>query len=375
MFPKSLYANYLLKITALFWIITKIISYKLWLSSRLFPLIPVTDFFDDFPNWFHLSLYILGICSMFSVFLLPNNRLIIGCTIVLELLSCLLDQNRWQPYQYHFLIIFSLAFFLRNYKNFINYFVFLLVVIYANSGLHKLNGGFLYFVWENLILKQVLGFKSDQISNTFIHYSGLLLGLFEFFSALGLLFLKNKKIVASFLIAMHLFILVLLSPLGMKHNSVVLPWNFAMILFLLVLYFSKETTTFKFKELINSHQIVFFTLIGLLPLLNYFGLYDNYLSFNLYSGNLQKMYICIENRVKATQFEPYFSKSKTVVDCPNVISVSNWSLKELNTFPYPEKRVYYKIMHKWKAQNPTISAKFYLVNYPYLKKDCVEIDE
>lgn len=375
MFTQNLKVNYVLKITALFWIIIKIISYKLWLSNRLFPLIPVADFFDNCPNWLHLSLYILGFCSMFFVFIFPSNKIIIGLTIGVELLSCLLDINRWQPYQYHFILIFCFAFFFRKQKSFLNYFVFLLVVIYANSGLHKLNGGFLFYVWENLILKQFLGLKSDQISNTFIHYLGLSLGLFEFIGALGLLFFKNKRRVAALLIAMHLFILVLLSPLGVNHNSVVLPWNFAMILFLLVLYFTKETTSFKFKDLINGYQIVFFILIGVLPLLNFLGLYDNYLSFNLYSGNLQKMYICVENRGEASQFEPYFSKNKTVVDCSNAILLSNWSVKELNVFPYPEKRVYLKIMQKWKAQNPTIAAKFYLVNYPYHKKNCVQIDE
>lgn len=375
MFTNTLKVNYLLKITALFWIITKILSYKLWISNRLFPVIPVTDFLDNYPNLVHLSMYVLGICTMIFVLLFPNNRKIIGFTIVIELLSCLLDQNRWQPYQYHFILIFCLALFIRKQSNFLNYFMFLLVVIYANSGLHKLNGGFLFYVWERSILQQFLGFEKHQISNIFIHYSGLLLGLLEFICALVLLFFKNKKIVAALLIAMHLFILVLLSPLGINHNSVVLPWNLSMILFLLLLYFTKETISFKFKNLIYGHQIVFFTLIGLLPILNFFGLFDNYLSFNLYSGNLQKMYICVENRSEASQFEPYFSKSKTVANCPNVISVSNWSLEELNTFPYPEKRVYLKIMQKWKVKNPTISAKFYLVNYPYHKENWIQIDE
>lgn len=375
MFSKDYKVNYLIKITAFFWIFTKIISYKLWFSNRLFPLIPISNFFDNFPHWFHSSLFYLGILSMFCILILPLNRLIIAFTLFFEILSCLLDMNRWQPYEYHFILIFCLALFIKEQKYIQNYFIFLLVIIYANSGLHKLNGGFLYYVWEKTILQKFLGFEIQRTTNTLIYYSGLFVGLFEFICAICLIFLKNKKITAILLIAMHVFIIVMLSPIGINYNTVVIPWNLAIISFLIVLYFTNQNQKFRFKELINGYQFIFFIVIGLLPLFNFFGMYDNYLSFNLYSGNLTKMYICSDNSKEIKHFEPYLSKNKSTIDCQNLISISNWSHKELNTLPYPEKRVYFKIRDKWIMQNPTISANFYLVNYPYHKENWVLMEK
>lgn len=302
-------------------------------------------------------------------FMTPINKKIIGLTILVEFISCLLDQTRWQPYEYHCLLIYCFYFFLKEQKSFINCFVFLMIATYAYSGLHKLNGGFLFYIWEKSILLKFLGFRMDQIQNTFVHYFGLMLGLFEFLSALFLLLSKYKKIFAALLLVMHLLIIVWLSPLGINHNFIVLPWNLAMILFLIVLFFTKEKTNFSFKELLEGRSIVFFVLVGLLPMLNFINLFDSYLSFNLYSGNQQKMFICIENKAKAKQFETYFSGNKTLIDCANTIAVNNWSLKEINVFSYPQKRVYTKIMKKWKERNPDILAKFYLVTYPYHKEN------
>ncbi|GAA4055023.1 hypothetical protein [Flavobacterium chungnamense] len=371
----NLKVNLILKITIFFWLVTKIISFKLWTSDRLFPVIPTFNFLENCPNWFHLTLYLFGICTLVFVFFYPNKKNIIGLTILLEITSCLLDQNRWQPYQYHFILIFCFAFFLRDNKNFINYFIFLLFVIYVNSGLHKLNGGFLYYIWENLMLKQFFGLENYQINNIIIHYLGLFIGLFEFFCGLGLLFSKFKKIAAVLLIAMHFFIIILLSPIGIAHNYVVLPWNCAMILFLWVIYFSNINNTFNFWVLVKGYHIIFFVLIGLMPIFNFFGLYDNYLSFKLYSGNLQKMYICVHNDKDASRYKSYFLKDRKEINCQNIISISYWSLKEMNVLVNPEKRVFIKIAQKWKEINPNIEATFYLVDYPYQSKNFVQISE
>ena len=369
MFTLHSKVNYLLKITAVFWIVTKLLSYKLWLSNRLFPVLPVFDFLDNFPNGFHLFLFIVGMGLMVLVLLQPITKKIIGLTLLVEVISCLLDQTRWQPYEYHCLLVYCFYFFLKEQKHFINCFIFLMVATYAYSGLHKLNGGFLFFIWEKSILIKFFGFRMDQIQNTAVHYLGLTLGLFEVVCALFLLVSKHKKIFAGLLIVMHLFIIVWLSPLGTNHNFIVLPWNIAMVLFLMVLFFTNEKTNFSFKELFEARQIVFFILIGILPMLNFLNLFDDYLSFKLYSGNLPKMFICIENRAKAKQFNAYFSENKTILDCPNTIAISNWSLKEINVFSYPSERVNIKIMKKWKEQHPDILAKFYLVKYPYHKEN------
>ena len=76
-------------------------------------------------------------------------------------------------------------------SKFLNCVSFLIISTYFFSGLHKLNGGFLYTVWEKMILIKFLDFNPIEIQNIFVHYSGLTLPIFEILAALGLLFAKK----------------------------------------------------------------------------------------------------------------------------------------------------------------------------------------
>jgi hypothetical protein len=364
--------NYLIKITCLFWIITKILSYKLWLSNRLFPLVPPFDFLENIPNWIHLTLFFCGLLLLVLTFIAPKNKFFIALTIGVELGSCLLDQNRWQPYEYHCILLFSFYYFFGESKKFINYFVFLLIAIYINSGLHKLNGGFLVYVWERMILIRFFGLEPSEIKNVFLHYSGLTLGLLEFGAGFGLLFLKHKRLYAALLIAMHLFILVLLSPLGLNYNSIVWPWNIVIIVFLLMLYFDKKypIPTIQLKELILGKQFVFFILIGILPLLNFFGYYDKFLSFNLYSGKDIRFIIHPKEEQTINKYKAFISLDSN----DKAIRINKWSLLEMNTIAYPEKRVYLKIIERWKQENPNSKDEFFLIDFPYAPSNKRQIE-
>ena len=186
--------NLIVKVTVFFWIFAKIFSYNLWHTERLFPLIPPFHFLENIPNFVHLTLFYLAIVGIAIIGFFSRNKVILGVTIGVEIASCLLDQGRWQPWEYQYLLTFLFFFFYRdNSKQFINYCSFLLVIIYFNSGLHKLNGSFLYKVWEEMILVRFLGFDYVEIQNIYIHYAGLALGMIEITAALGCLFSKNKK--------------------------------------------------------------------------------------------------------------------------------------------------------------------------------------
>src|SRR6187402_714402 len=113
----------IIRITCLVWILTKWMSYKLWVSERLFPLIPPFDFLEGFTADVHLGLFYAALSGIFLIFLFPQSRLILLLTITIEFSSCLLDQNRWQPWEYQYIITVLFAFFYRsNPKQFLNYF-------------------------------------------------------------------------------------------------------------------------------------------------------------------------------------------------------------------------------------------------------------
>ncbi len=338
--------NLILKITCVFWIFTKLFSYKVWNTDRLFPVIPPFDFLEDVPNFVHLSLFFVALCGMAVVAVFPKNRTVLGLTIVVELMSCLLDQSRWQPWEYQYLLTFLFFFFYHhNRKQFSNYFAFLLVVTYFFSGLHKLNGGFLYSVWEKMILIRFLNFDANQIQNIFVHYAGLGLPILEMCLAIGLLFAKNKKPLALLLIGMHIFILIFLSPLGINYNSIVWPWNMLMIIYLFILFY-EGNTSFSFKNLLSGFNKIPFAVIAVLPVFSFFGLYDNYLSFNLYSGKLNSFRICVDEDKVGDRLNEYLSKNQFYCGSKFSISVDAWTMKEMNIALYPEERIYLEIQKK-----------------------------
>lgn len=352
------------------WIFTKIICYKLWISDRLFPLIPVFDFLNEVPNSAHFFLFVSSCIFIALIPFYTKKHILVAIALTLEFSSCLLDQNRWMPWNYQFFITIALVVFNnKNSNQFLNFFSFLLASTYIFSGLHKLNGGFLYNVWERMILRNFFEFNYSQINQIWIHYSGLGLGLIELIAGTGIIFLKNKKIPAVLLIGMHLFILTLISPFGLNHNSSIWPWNVSMILFLYIVFINENHYPISFKYLTTGFNKIAFIVIGILPLLNFVGLWDTYLSFNLYGGNTLQMEICIPKEEKISEYKPFLkAKSRFCKDC-NVLNVNNWALKEINSVVYPEKRIYVRMAEKWRNKYPNSKANFYIYRYPYRKKD------
>ena len=363
---------FILRLTCVFWIFAKLFSYSLWHTERLFPLVPPFDFLENVPNFVHLTLFYLALAGIVLVGIFPKQKVIIGCTLLIEFTSCLLDQNRWQPWGYQYFLTFAFFFFYqKNPKQFLNYFSFLLIVIYFNSGIHKLNGGFLYKVWEEMILTRLFGFEAHQINNLFIHYAGLSLGMIEMAAAIGLLLAKNKRIYALLLVGMHLFILILIGPIGLNYNPIVWPWNVVMILFILIVFYS-SFSVISFKNLVSGFNKIPFVLLGILPFFCYLGLWDNFFSFNLYSGSLKHFLICLDKEKLGAEYQPYFSTAKRICDGKMVISGNNWALEEMNIVIYPEERFYKGIMEKWKERHPNSEATFYIYQYPYKPENYVE---
>jgi hypothetical protein len=359
----------IIQVTCLFWIFTKFLSYKLWHTDRLFPLVPPFEFLEDIPNYVHLLLFWISIVGM-ALALFKANKKIILIILIAEFLSCILDQNRWQPYEFQYFVTLFLYFcYSNNSRQFINYFSILIFATYLFSGLHKFSGSFLYVVWETVILKQFLGINQQIIRSVWIHYFGLLLPVLEFGCALGLLFLKNKRIFAGILIGMHFFILVLLSPVGINYNQIIWPWNVAMIIFLYLLYFYNSFRGFSIYQNFNGFHKLHLVYLIILPAFCFIGYYDNYLSFNLYSGGLKSMNICFLDNEIPDGYSRFLSKKSRFCKEQKSIEINDWALKELNVVPFPEERNLKKIIEKIKLRYPQINIQFTIYEYPYKLKD------
>jgi hypothetical protein len=352
--------TWLLKFTCIFWLFAKLIGWRMFTTNRLFPTAPVFEILDYVPTAIHLILFPLSLLFLVLLIVFKKNKTVLWGLFIVEIFSCLLDQNRWQPWEYQYL--FAIFIFIVNATNqkFITVaFAFVLVSTYIYSGFGKLNEGFLQTIWAKMILHLFLKVPTLTALQHWLYYSGYLLGLMELITGIGLLFLKTRKLSACVLILMHLFILLLLGPFGLWYNKIVWPWNVGMILYLYIIFLKKYPVIIPIKSIFIGWNIPVFICWGILPALNFIGCWDNYLSSGIYSGRLPKMLICIKDTSKCKPLRKFCRKDLlNTCNGQAVIDLQYWAMTETNVAPCPEIRVYKKIQGKLEKQYADAGLSF-----------------
>ena len=334
--------NLLLKLLCVYWLIAKIIGWRMFTAYRLFPTAPVFESLDQLPRIVHLIVFLLSLLFIGLTFFFPKNKFILAGLLVTETLSCLPDQNRWQPWEYQCIFIVFVFLVNRNRQaSIIPLFTFILASTYFYSGCNKLNEGFLENVWVQMFLRSFLKIPATVARQPWLYYCGCLLALFELLGGLGLLFLKTQKTAAKALILMHLFVLVLLGPFGLNYNAVIWPWNVAMIGYLYIIFLYKNERTVIFKPPFGGWNKLVFVCWGILPLLGLFGYWDGFLSSSIYSGKSPRMVICIRDTSKCPELKPFYNASQIQLcgDGSTGINLQTWGLAETNMILNPELRV------------------------------------
>ncbi len=348
--------NLLLRLVLLTWIITKFICYPLWMGDRDFPLVPVTEGLMHLPAYWHAVLFWVSLLLMAVTVIFPGRKWA-AAVVVLEMMLCLLDQNRWQPWQYQFMFMLATyaVFQLRAFK--LLSWQIILAGLYFFSGLAKLQPAFIHDIWNNLILRNWLGIYTES---GWIFRLGYALPLLEMGGAILLCFSRFRRVGIFLLVAMHLLILLLLGPLGLNRSSVIWPWNVCMPL-LLILLFYKHPLQLPYAFFKQPFAWLLVACFGILPWLHVLGRWDHYLSFTLYSGGVSQLYICTDDPAALQAMAPYMgNRSNGMVPCRFPVSAYQWGIKAMNTAPYPEERVFRSIARQWKQKHPNAPVKFYL---------------
>jgi uncharacterized membrane protein YphA (DoxX/SURF4 family) len=265
--------------------------------------------------------------------------------LALVIVLALLDQCRWQPWAYQYsLMLATLAVFywkggrLEDESATLNICRLIIASIYFYSGLQKLNSTFAAHVFPELLGG---GWPFlDSVGQVLAKFPPIL----EASIGIGLLTRRLRNLAVLAAILMHLFILAEYGPFGYNHNTVVWPWNFAMISFDLILFWKAD---FAFGDVLwrnpFAFQKVVLVLVLILPSLSFFGLWDSYLSWSLYSGNVDGANIFCSNKV-AAQLPDYLERYVThLPNNNNRLSIGDWTMGELNIPGYPESRIYRRL--------------------------------
>jgi hypothetical protein len=319
------------------------LSFPLWTGDRLFPATPILDLIKDLrlsSDIFFLTILVISLgLSFFSSY---RGFVLLSVFSITIMMVC--DQMRWQPWVYLYTLML-IAFLItddspQGNRMRLNNLRIILTGVYFWSGAHKLNPNFIDHTYRDIITRFL---NIQNISETMLTL-GYVIPLTEITMGLALLTSRFRNAAVCLAAFSHIFILLFLSPLGINANSVVYPWNLAMIVFVVLLFWNeKAVMVFSFSKLHrNIGQLSFILLIWILPFLNFFGMWDHFLSFSLYSDNENIYYIAIEEKELPKiddRLRPFLAEVPGISG-GRLIDINKWTLNELNVPFYPERRVF-----------------------------------
>lgn len=276
--------------------------------------------------------------------LLGKRRAAAGLAAGLAVAVVLQDQARFQPWAWQYFLWF-LALSLLPAVEAAAFLRWLTILIYAASGLQKLNAGFvegagrfLFGDWGLLLLAAPV---------------------FELALALLLAVRRLRLVGLAGSLIMHAAVLLLLAHSGF--NGVVWPWNVFMMLSNVLLFLEMGEE----RELGRRARLALAAL-ALIPAARLLG-GDAYPGFALYSSQIENSMILIEEKssgLLAREIRPFLSEpaqedGKTWLKLDH----NAWSYWALNVPPYPQHRVQTAVAHWICERFPGIEAGVRLVHY------------
>ncbi|MCX6296933.1 MAG: hypothetical protein NTX97_12905 [Bacteroidetes bacterium] len=249
------------RITAIACLTSMLLCYKLWLGERVFPTSPVFNHLLKLNHPFDIILFCITGILLLCICIVRNPQKFIISFLVCAAILAILDQNRWQPWFYQYMMMFFIVSFFNfrcddtRHQHAITTILKLMIgAIYFWSGLQKLNPHFLSetFPWLMEPITKHLGEGAIKDLN----WVGKSFPIIETLTGIVLFISPVKKMAVILIFLMHIFILFVLGPFGQNYNPVVWPWNVAMMLFSFILFFNNEIVIYnQIKEMLRYHSI------------------------------------------------------------------------------------------------------------------------
>ncbi len=347
---------------ALALIVELLLCPTLWTGQgRTFPIVPLWPLAATVPIaagniLFDLMLAFLGAAGLSS----KPSWFTTGFLILAAFL-CLSDYTRCQTWLYQLSFMLALLSYWRREDQVEGALDCCRIVVasaYFWSGFWKLNARFFSetFSWfVQPLLPGIYGSTAEMLA--------LPVPFIEMGASLALFFRRTRLPAIVFCIAMHIFILACIGPIGHKVNQIVWPWNIFMVAFVILLFWGEESETparlLKWQG--ASMQTLTIALFAVAPLFNIWGLWDSNPSFFLYSGNQCAGFIYM-SADSYQKLSPSVQKLCSRQDSGKYLLILNaWSLADLNVVTYPEPRVLRQIAKAiWLETNRPSDMEFLL---------------
>lgn len=312
----------------------------LWMGTREeVPRFPLTEAFVSVERPIFFTLFV----ALGALLFIPFSRalLVLVCVCFSALVAG--DVIRLHPWVLQCTLLFGVSACLlgrTREKNLLGFFALVVGGIYFWSGINKLNYGFVAGEFPVL-----LGPSSESLPPELIAVTGLCAAVFEMIAGGLLLIGKARRFAAVVLMCMHLFILIVIGPLGHNYNRMVWPWNVMMIGLLALLYFraTPACAWWSFSNPMLAGLVSFIVVI--LPSARLLGSYPAYLSWELYSGRDWKG--SLELAAEEISTLPADLRSQTeIVEGKGFVNLGKYVEQRLGAPPWPERWAYIEIARR-----------------------------
>jgi hypothetical protein len=307
-------------------------SWRLWVTSREFPLVPIARWYPILPEpWDRIF---LGLLLASLVVALRFYKPAVTFFLVGALFLALGDQNRFQAWFYLYAVMLFLTLF--EVRTALAGCRIAISVVYFWSGLQKFNQGFFDEVVPFFLepARRWLSPGWIALIRTLIASAGIV----ELLIGIGLWIrpLRRVAIAAAFLV--HLTALLLLGPLGREWNLSVWPWNVTMPLLVLALFAPKRIPPALPDLKTSTPALACVLLLAFLPTLGYFGIWDSSLSFCLYSGNTAKCDLSVTPELRERLPKAVRRWVERTERGELSVNVMRWAIAEIGVPPLAEPR-------------------------------------
>jgi hypothetical protein len=321
-------------------------SWRLWLSTRLYPLVPVLGIVPRFPWPLDVAVLATLVALFVGLVIRPRSRPLVAGIVALFALLFAQDQSRLWPsfYEFFFLLLVLLvhrpADGERGAARTLAGMRFVVAAAYFWAGFQKLTPHFFReeFPWFVQPLTDLLPGPVPGLPAL-----GVAAAVMETLLGLGLLSRRFRGAALAEALAMHALVLVCIGPLRGDWNDSAWIWSLASAALVWLLF--RRSPPFRWATMFdappawNLPQAAAVVLLGFMPLLDNVNRWDSALSFNVYTGNVSVGHVTMPPG-SAARLPREIATHVVSAGDREILDLHAWSMREFNAGTYPATRVF-----------------------------------
>lgn len=327
-------------------------TWKLWIPQTEFPQVPLLRLAGELPAWIEWVSGVAVVTALVGFVIASSRRAVAwlsgGFLLAMTLLVAV-DQHRLQPWAFQAMVM-VVVFATCDSGDVLRLLRLLVISIYVFSALGKFDYEFLHTLGQQFLSTLTsLCHIPDQFWSEWLRLSlAALFPLGELLIGVGLSWRVTRRGAVIVAVVMHCMLLLILGPWGLNHQAGVLLWNIFFIFQAILLFWPIAHAEAKTPSEVASSPHRRWSLVGtcviyavvVLPCLEWFGYYDHWLAWGLYSPRNSRVECYIDERV-AEQI-PASLRQHLQVSQEDLsilrLRMDHWSLQALGCPIYPQDR-------------------------------------